>query len=97
MFNVTFEIYTDESTEHGEAESSGFELENVTLREAYEFLRWNGHNCEASCSDVGQAGWLTFYNGANFRTGETINYALHMPDKLTASTRKRIARIFNAI
>lgn len=97
MFYVTYEIITEESAEHGEPEETGFELENVTLREAYDFLRWQGGYCEPNCSDTKQATWLNFYCESDFRTGETKNYAVHMPRNATSATRARIARLFKAI
>lgn len=97
MFDITFEIITPESAEYGDAEASGFEMENVTLREAYDFLRWQGGYCEASDSDTKQAQWLTFYGEPDFRTGETTNYSLHIPRNATPSSRMRIAKLFRAI
>jgi len=60
LFNVTFETITEESAEHGEFEDIGFTMQDVSLREAYDFLRFNAGHCEASCSDIRQARWLTF-------------------------------------
>jgi hypothetical protein len=94
LFHITYEVTTEESAEHGEFEETGFTMQDVPLREAYDFLRFSAGYCEASCSDIAQARWLSFYNEADFQTGETINYALHFP-RITGSSRRRIARLFN--
>ena len=96
LFNVTFETITEKSAEHGEFEDIGFTMQDVSLREAYDFLRFNAGHCEASCSDIRQARWLTFYNEADFYTGEATNYGLHFPN-ITGSSRKRIARLFKCV
>ena len=94
QFSVTYERITEESAEHGEADDMGYELESVTLRDAYEFLKWNGGHCEASDSMLGPYCWLTFYGEMDYRDGSHTNYGLHFPRNLTASTRRRIARLF---
>lgn len=94
MFSITYEIVTEESAEHGEAEESGFEAENITLREAYDILRWIGGHCEASDSNLGPYSWLSFFCAADPYTGETKNYGLHFPRNLTNATRHRIAKLF---
>ena len=93
-FNITYELVTHESAEHGEAEEVGFEMEGATLRDCYEFLRWNGGYCEASCSDITQADWLSFYGESDIYTGDCRNYGLHFPHHITGSTRRRIAKLF---
>jgi hypothetical protein len=95
QFNVTYERVTEESAEHGEAEETGFELKGVSLRKAYDFLRWNGDHCEPSDNALGPHSWLTFYGEQDFRDGSHTNYGLHFPRNLTASTRRRIARVFH--
>lgn len=97
MFSITYEIITEESAEHGEPEETGFELEDISLREAHEFLRWTGGYCETNCSDARQATWISFYCEPDYMTGETKNYALHIPKSATAASRARIARLFKAI
>lgn len=94
LFNITYETITPESAEHGESLDSGFYMENITLREAYDFLRWEGY-CEASDSNITTARWLTFYGEQSFSTGEQVNYSLHFPEKLSRYSRSRIARIFS--
>lgn len=96
MFHVTYEIITDESAEAGDVAESGFEAEGITLREAYDILRWTGGYCEASDSSfcLGPYSWLSFYCEPDPYTGETKNYALHFPRNLTNATRRRIAKLF---
>lgn len=94
MFNITYEIVTEESAEHGEAYEIGFHAESITLREAHDILRWFGGHCEASDSTLGPHTWLSFYCEMDPMTGETTNYGLHFPRNLTGSTRRRIARLF---
>jgi hypothetical protein len=93
LFSVTYEIITEESAEHGEAEETGFTMEDVTLREAWDFLRWEGY-CEASDSTVGAARWITFYGEQCPMTGNHTNYSLHFTSKLSQYSRARIARLF---
>lgn len=93
-FSVTYEVITEESAEHGEADEYGYEIEGESLRDCWEFLRWQGGHCEANCSDITQATWLSFYCDADCMTGETKNFGLHFPAKLTGASRKRIAKLF---
>lgn len=94
MFSITYEIITQESAENGDCEESGFHAENITLREAYDILRWTGGHCEASDSTIGPGSWLSFYCEMDPMTGETTNYGLHMPRNTTNATRRRIAKLF---
>jgi hypothetical protein len=96
-FNITFSITTEESAAHGDFDATGFEMQDVPLRDAYNFLLWHGGYCEASCSDTSAARWLTFYGERDFRTGEMKDYGLHFPEKLTSASRKRIARLFKCV
>lgn len=93
LFDITFETITPESAEHGECADSGFYMEKVTLREAWEFLLWQGH-CEESDSYTANARWLTFYGEPCFTTGAQVNYSIHFPEKLSQHSRLRIARLF---
>ena len=94
LFNVTHETWTHEDVEIGDTDDRGFYLENVSLREAYDFLRWEG-SCEANAYPVRDASWLSFYGEADFRTGDTTIYSLHIPDAVTPSSRLRIAKLFH--
>lgn len=92
-FDITYETVTPESAKHGEFADSGLYMENITLREAWDFLRWEGY-CEASDSTVSTARWLTFYEAQDYKKGDRVNYSLHFPDGLSPSSRIRIARLF---
>lgn len=92
-FDVTFERITEKSAENGDFEETGFELENVTLREALDFLRWQGGLVEADCYPVREPRWFTWYSEADLQTGEVTNYSLHLPKHLSTASRKRIARL----
>lgn len=102
-FNVTYEIVTPESAEHGDAESRGFVAEGVGLREALELATCGdradharGYHIEADCCPVSLNSpprWLTFYKvRQDFRTGAEESRAVHMPDGITAASAMRIAR-----
>jgi hypothetical protein len=93
-FDITYETVTPESAENGDCEESGFYMEHVTLREAWDVLRWEGGHCEASESHIPTARWLTFYGEQCPTTGEHTNYSLHFPSKLSQYSRVRIARLF---
>jgi hypothetical protein len=93
LFNITFETITPESAEDGDAAESGFHMEEITLREAWEALRWEGY-CEASDRNISSARWLTFYGEQDHTTGDITNYSLHFPAKLSQHSRVRIARLF---
>jgi hypothetical protein len=105
-FSVTFERWDEESVEIGDTDDRGFVIENVSLREAmqsgldYRFPSWAGA-CEANDSRHENARWLTFDNwneGTRERieTGIIEQRSLHIPDNVTPSSRKRIARLFGA-
>ena len=95
MFQITYEIVTPESAEHGEAEERGMFMENVTFREAMSELRWHrGCYVEADCCPVQNPRWFTFFDAdENYVTGERTIYSLHIPEHITESSRMRIARL----
>lgn len=93
LFNITYEVTTDESAEHGDAEETGFRGQDITLRDAWNILRWEGY-AEANDSCTATASWLTFYGDRDMHDGSFTNLSLHFPDTLTRSTRARIARLF---
>ena len=93
LFDITFETITPESAEDGDAAESCFHMEEITLREAWEAMRWEGY-CEASDSNISSARWLTFYGEQCPATGDHTNYSLHFPSKLSQYSRVRIARLF---
>lgn len=92
-FIISYEIITQESSENGEAEENGMYFENVTLREALEDLRWFSSTCEANEYPIQAPRWFTFYGDADVFTGDTENRFLHIPENVTPSSRRRIARL----
>jgi hypothetical protein len=95
-FNVTYEIVTHESAEHGDAESRGFVAESVSLREA---IREIGHYAhEADCYPVSSPRWFTNYEyDEDFVTGARESRSLHLPNHLTEASRMRIARLLGVV
>lgn len=106
-FSVTFERWNEAATEAGETDDRGFVIENVSLRDAIRLgleYRCPSHAgaCEASDSNHANARWLTFYKWndctrENLETGIEETRSLHFPDQITASTRRRIARLFQTL
>ena len=93
-FSVAFETVTHESAEVGEAESSGFELENASLREALNTIGGCEGGIEANESPVRFPRWFTFYKqNEDYSTGEVTNMSLHIPETVTRSSRLRIAKL----
>lgn len=100
MFDVTYEIVTPESAEHGDAESRGYIGFNLGLRDAiYEVLQTRTslvegiHAIEFSSSDLESARWLDVCNGHEFEAGAREIRSLQFPEHLTASTKRRILRL----
>lgn len=97
MFSISYAIVTEESAEHGEAEEIGMEHEGLTLREAYDLLRWHGHAMQADCWPISKHNpprWLSWEAEQDYQTGAYTERDLHLPQNLTASSRVRIARLF---
>lgn len=94
-FSITFEVITPESAEDGEVAESGFLEEGLTLRDAIEALRWDrGCYVDSNSYPVTAPRWFTFYEtDHDYATGAVTNKALHLPNHLTPSTRRRIARL----
>jgi hypothetical protein len=94
-FNVTYDIVTPESAEHGDLAESGFYAENVTLREAVDALY--GMATEADCCPVSVTyppRWLTNYEaGEDYATGAIESRSLHFDDSITPASRIRLARL----
>lgn len=97
MFQVTYEIITQESAEHGDCDEQGYIAESVSLREAIDLVnstRTSHVDCqsgvEASSSIPEMANWFTVYNGMEYLTGAHENRSLHFPDSITGASRKRI-------
>ena len=96
-FDVTFEVITPESAEHGEAESMGYEAERVSLREAIDAMGYGEQGMEASEHPVSNPRWITAYDTnrdrAYWEQGETVNHLRSFPDTMTASSKLRVCRL----
>ncbi len=99
-FNVTYEIYTQESAEQGDADERGFVGEGLRLRDAFEQVNQT-RTCEvggvtdieADEWPVRASRWITIINGMEYRTGAQESRSLHIPDGVTPASRVRIARL----
>jgi hypothetical protein len=94
-FNVTYHISTEESAESGEYESSGYMLEDGTLRDAWEIVRWGCEGgVEANEWPMNNPSWVTFYKVEHDpRTGDTTDYSVHFPRNITPASARRVARL----
>lgn len=99
-FNVSYEIWDEAAAEAGETDDRGFELEGGTLRDAIDAVRGTRTNqvdgvesVVASDSRVEHARWITVNNGMEFETGARECRSLHIPEGVTGSSRRRIARL----
>jgi hypothetical protein len=99
-FNVTYEIMTEESAEHGDADERGFIAEGVNLRDAIASVRQT-RTChvdgvlaiEPSEYPGDSFRWITISNGMEYLTGAYESRSLHIPDQATNASRRRILRL----
>jgi hypothetical protein len=102
-FSVTYDIYTQESIEAGETADDGFICQNVSLRDAIAAVCETDNNTcertniESSDSRISHARWFTVYNSMDWISGDTEHRSLHIPESVTASSRKRIARLLGIV
>lgn len=103
LFDVTYEIVSEESSQHGEAEEHGYIAEAVSLRDALRYVRETrtnhvgGVECvECDSSPAYSPRWVTVTNSMEYLTGDCESRSLHMPETLTDATRRRIARLCGA-
>lgn len=99
-FNVTYEIVTPESAEHGDAAECGFVSEDVSLRDALDDLQGEGCHVEANEYPVSAPSWVTAYDtndgtASFYEDGEHESRSLHFPDTMTASSKLRVCRLLN--
>lgn len=99
-FDVTAEIVTPESAADGDAADRYYVTKGATLRDAVAFVRATRTNAVeaaevAECNEWPMVAprWITIHNGLEYLTGATESRSLHLPDSLTPSTRRRIARL----
>jgi len=99
-FDVTYEIWSEESLEVGDTDKRGYGGTGMTLRDAIACVHETrtsavgGSDCFPSCFDPRLVCWITVSNGAEFKTGDCESRSLHIPDSVTPSSRARIARLF---
>ena len=90
-FAVTEEVYPGDFDPERDDPESGSRGRDLTLREALKEMEYG--MVEPSDSRVGQARWFTAYGDPDYRTGETVQTSLHLPESVTPASRRRIARI----
>ena len=98
-YDVTFERYTPESLEHGDVESRGYLVEAVGLREALEYIRDEpSSRCALECVEPSASWpegtrWISWYYGADYETGESLDLSLHFPANITTASKSRLIRL----
>lgn len=104
-FAVTYERWSEADAEAGDTDDRGYVIEDCSLTDAIRlglevrYPDWAGA-CEPSDSRADHARWLTFYRWNDgtreyYRTGIEEQRSLHIPDDVTAASRRRIVRLFN--
>lgn len=99
VFAVTYEIITEESARDGDSAAHGYVDQNLSLRDAIRIVNeTESSHCSQECiessdSRVESARWFTVYNSMSWIDGECENRSLHIPDSVTPSSRRRIARL----
>ena len=100
-FNVTYDIVTPESAELGDSEERGFIAEAVPLRSALRYVN-ETRTCHVGGRETvepdcwphnGDFRSIYVTNSTEYLTGASETRALHIPDGVTPSTRKRILRL----
>jgi hypothetical protein len=81
LISKTYEVITEKSAAHGDAEDRGFEWEDSpnTVRETADYLRGREPS-QNPITDLAQV-WFTEYGDADFRTGEVENTSIHFSHK----------------
>lgn len=100
MFNVTYEIVTQESAEIGDAEERGFLGEDMSFRDAIELFNnerdWTHVESDIyPMSATNPPSWFTDFGEMQFASGETRSVSLHLPRNITGSSAMRIARLID--
>ncbi len=94
MFHVSYEIVTEESAEHGDAEERGMISDNVCLRDAIEDLFSAKYDISAiEENDALDPHWVTVYYDMDQAYGHYENRSLHLPRHLTFWSRQRIVKL----
>ena len=97
-FSVSFERYTVESVENGDAEERGMLAEGLSFREAVAELRdldaWDVIEGDGRYFTAYQGSDAALYYDSEDDAGETRT--LHVPASVTSASRRRIARVLGA-
>jgi hypothetical protein len=101
-FAVTYTIVTPESAEDGDVDESGFIGEDLSLRDAIEYLfetRTSGcggvESIECNEYPITCPRWITVTNGVEFETGAQESRSLHFPKNISAASRIRLVKLLN--
>lgn len=97
LFNVSFEIVTEESAADGEAESRGYCAESVTLRDAILAATADVGDFEgAGASDrpTHNARWFSLDSKPDYLSGRDYweTRSIHFPETLRKHSRRRVIR-----
>lgn len=98
-FNVTFERYTPESIEQGDASERGCLVQGVGLRDALEYIRGEPstrcslESVEPSASWLEGTRWINWYYSPDYESGESVTLSLHLPDTMTTASKARLLRL----
>jgi len=99
IFNVTYDIVTPESSEHGDYAESGFIAESATLRHAITELHQT-RTCKVDGVSAIETDSIPcsvrIINGTEFETGAVESRTLHIPCTVSAASARRIARLLGA-
>ena len=98
-YSVTYELWSPEDLEIGDTDDRGFISQGVSLRDAIDDVTaTDSIHCEQQGIDLSSWPadahcWLTVYNSADYISGVSESRSLHFPKHITASSRRRVARL----
>jgi hypothetical protein len=80
LVDITYEVVTEESAECGEADETGFELQDdpCTFRELVELLRGHREPSSWPMREAGPRDWFTSDMEQDYRTGEHRRTSVHL-------------------
>lgn len=106
-FNVTYEIVTPESAEHGDAAERGFigvaglqfSIDGICGQPAAELKAECGMSLREAfdrmCAVEDCGHWFAEVDGRpNYQTGADTRYSFHPPETITAASYGRLRRLF---
>jgi hypothetical protein len=79
LVSMTYEIVTQESAEQGDADSRGYEWQDMphTFRELVERMREHPEPSSSPLHAAGAHDWFTSYPDTDYRTGEEKTTSIH--------------------